>query len=231
MNQVRNHARKAFTLIELLVVIAIIGVLVALLLPAVQAAREAARRAQCSNNLKQLGLATLNFESAYNRLPSDSAKLAVPDLNVDAQAAIPINSASYLTQLLPFLEMNPLFNQINFSVSVFDTVNIPPTTGPNAALGPQLGLFGRAQRLPLPVVSGPPVDQLLQRQLGALRQRRRRHVQSLESRRHDRGDEPQPAAVADLGADRLLPDSGPPQRLSRGRRHARRLHRAVRRHD
>jgi prepilin-type N-terminal cleavage/methylation domain-containing protein len=67
-----RRAETGFTLVELLVVIAIIGILVALLLPAIQAAREAARRSQCSNNLRQIGLGILNFESARSELPPGS---------------------------------------------------------------------------------------------------------------------------------------------------------------
>jgi prepilin-type N-terminal cleavage/methylation domain-containing protein len=67
--QGRNRISRGFTLVELLVVIAIIGVLIALLLPAIQAARESARRMQCTNNMKQLGIGCLNFESAKKQLP------------------------------------------------------------------------------------------------------------------------------------------------------------------
>ncbi len=123
---------RGFTLIELLVVIAIIAVLIALLLPAVQAAREAARRAQCINNLKQLGLATLNFESTYSTLPPKGQLLQAPDLNVDAQAAIPNVSASYITLLLPYMEQSNVYNQINLSQATSNTANFPPATGSNA---------------------------------------------------------------------------------------------------
>lgn len=99
--------KRAFTLVELLVVIAIIGVLVGLLLPAVQAAREAARRMQCSNNIRQIALALHNYESANKKLPT----------------FIGINSGnagnfSILAALLPFMEQTNLLNQIDYTVSL-----------------------------------------------------------------------------------------------------------------
>jgi len=133
MTHTRKGARNGFTLIELLVVISIIAVLIALAVtPPSSRAREAARRAQCVNNLKQIGLATLNFESTYGFLPPDAMKLAIPDPNPDAQAGIPVNAASYLTQLLPYLEQNNVYNQINISLSLFNTANIPPVHRPLA---------------------------------------------------------------------------------------------------
>lgn len=101
-----------FTLIELLVVIAIIAVLIALLLPAVQQAREAARRTQCKNNLKQLGLALHNYNATYNRFPN--AKIFDPT-NTQGQAWILGNSLSWRVMILPYCDQAPLYNTINFS--------------------------------------------------------------------------------------------------------------------
>jgi len=100
------RSRRGFTLIELLVVIAIIGVLVALLLPAVQAAREAARRSQCSNNLKQIGLAMHNYHSALDVFPLGTS--AAPNTGWGQWGS--------LSMLLPYLEQQPLYAASNFSL-------------------------------------------------------------------------------------------------------------------
>jgi len=101
--------RRGFTLVELLVVIAIIGVLVALLLPAVQAAREAARRAQCSNNMKQLGLAAHTYHDVYLGLPMGNFKGA----NFPGGTAGAKGTIGWPVPLLPFMEEDNLYNQID----------------------------------------------------------------------------------------------------------------------
>ena len=111
--------RRGFTLVELLVVIAIIGILVGLLLPAVQAAREAARRMQCGNNMKQLGLAIHNFESAYQKLPASS--LAPTKGHYDDAK---YSYVGHLVVLLPFLEQSqiyaPFAANIDMTASLYD---------------------------------------------------------------------------------------------------------------
>ncbi len=107
-----------FTLIELLVVIAIIAVLVAMLLPAVQQAREAARRSQCKNNLKQLGLALHTYHDTYNQFPNSAVwGWYVPP--TAASAAVP-RHYSWICMILPYLDSSPLYNFINFSLPLYD---------------------------------------------------------------------------------------------------------------
>src|SRR5829696_5105682 len=100
---------QGFTLVELLVVIAIIGILVALLLPAIQAAREAARRSQCTNNLRQMGLAMLNYEQAYRVFPPSD--LLVPDPTT-GQITKSLGLSVH-AQLLPFIEESALKDLLN----------------------------------------------------------------------------------------------------------------------
>lgn len=101
--------RCGFTLIELLVVIAIIAVLIALLLPAVQQAREAARRSQCKNNLKQLGLAMHNYHDTHNCFPPNQGNLGYPTWGTNGKG-------THLVQLLPYIDQAPLYTAIDFNV-------------------------------------------------------------------------------------------------------------------
>ncbi|HIE97970.1 MAG TPA: DUF1559 domain-containing protein [Planctomycetes bacterium] len=113
---------RGFTLIELLVVIAIIAILIALLLPAVQQAREAARRTQCKNNLKQMGIAFHSYHDVFNTFP----KPAIVGLTVSTGLVIE-QGASWATQLLPYLDQAPLYNLYDSDLSPNDAVNIPAT--------------------------------------------------------------------------------------------------------
>lgn len=117
--------RSGFTLVELLVVIAIIGVLVALLLPAVQAAREASRRMSCSNNLKQMGLGFLNFESARGGFPPRrySATPGVPDATqTDGHGYV-----GWGAIILPYMENKNLWDKYDLRYDYYDPVNAPVT--------------------------------------------------------------------------------------------------------
>jgi prepilin-type N-terminal cleavage/methylation domain-containing protein len=123
--------RSAFTLIELLVVIAIIAILIALLLPAVQQAREAARRTQCKNNLKQLGLALHNYHDVFNTLPYGVRNCQRENWG-----------SSFFLSLLPYVEQANAFNRVNMNqwpgwatnFPVYNSLDIPGYTCPSTAL-------------------------------------------------------------------------------------------------
>lgn len=123
MKSTNNKNRnKGFTLIELLVVIAIIAILVALLLPAVQQAREAARRTQCKNNLKQLGLAMHNYLDVHSVFPYAST---YTDNGTPSATVLRAERHGWFEFILPFLDQAPLFQQIDFNEPISGTVNRP----------------------------------------------------------------------------------------------------------
>ncbi len=143
-----NRGRRGFTLVELLVVIAIIGILVGLLLPAVQQAREAARRMSCQNNLKQIGLACHNFESAYKKLPT--GQIYDPMLGTALVPGSSFNDnfnnhtfCGTLVFLLPFMEQQTVYQPFASALKM-DATGFRGT--PNSPLLPRQHHTGRTLR-------------------------------------------------------------------------------------
>jgi len=128
----------AFTLVELLVVIAVISILMGLLLPAVQAAREASRRTSCGNNLRQIGLALLNFESAKKYLPSSHWRKEWPEDPTNPHGHF---RWSCLAQLTPYLEQSSVYNRLDLTLPLYGGGTIHPTSTPFPQNAATLGVI------------------------------------------------------------------------------------------
>src|SRR4051812_20011699 len=142
-------SRKGVTPVELLVVIAIIGILVALLLPAVQAAREAARRSQCGNNLKQISLATHNYH--------DIGKVLPPGNITEGACCGTQGRVNFFISILPYMENSPLFNQYNHNATNEDPSNAAVRTTYVAAYACGSDTSGGGKKVLVPE-SGPGAD-------------------------------------------------------------------------
>jgi prepilin-type N-terminal cleavage/methylation domain-containing protein len=118
MRILSNHKRRGFTFLELMAVLIVIGMLIALLLPAVQQAREAARRAQCQNNLRQLGIALANYHDGFRVLPPGCVNPTGPIQSTESGYHV-----SWLVQILPQLDYGPTFKAVDFSASVYSKEN------------------------------------------------------------------------------------------------------------
>ncbi|WP_164102332.1 DUF1559 domain-containing protein [Candidatus Laterigemmans baculatus] len=205
MSHVRNarSPKRGFTLVELLVVIAIIGVLVGLLLPAVQAAREAARRMQCTNNMKQFGLALHNFHGVYNAFPLGDAPRAAGDgyMYVRSHATI---------ALLPYMEQSTLQDAPSVTTDWYeaaadtdvDLAVLPPAVCPSATNGPTnpVDLWGpMGDEIHSPSVGVP--------EFGAMHYAFCKGINDSWAVDWDRADQSAPGFI--------LPDNGRPQRGSK----------------
>lgn len=128
----RVFRRSGFTLVELLVVIAIIGILVALLLPAIQAAREAARRTQCSNNAKQIGLALHNYHDTHQAFPAGAWNFTAAGVTNDSCTAPATGRrAPWTVLILPYMEYQALYELADLKSQFVCSNTEPPTSGPN----------------------------------------------------------------------------------------------------